>query len=211
MAINGIERIAERILQDAQTEAAGIRSAAEENCAKIDAQYDRQARDVSSQLQENAENEAAELVRRMKGEAEMAARSALLEEKQALMHKAFDAAQQQILNMDEEAYRTFLAGLACSASVSGKEMLMLSEKDLERFGRDLCKEINERLEQSGRVGGIILSPVPAEIEGGLLLKDGSIETNCSIATLIAGSRDALVPQVAAMLFGQEVNHGQNQR
>lgn len=90
MAINGIERIAERILRDAQTEAAGIRSIADENCAKIGAEYEKQAKDAAGDILEAAEKEAAELVERMKGESEMKARSALLEEKQNLMQKAFE-------------------------------------------------------------------------------------------------------------------------
>ena len=108
MAINGIERIAERILRDAQTEAAGIQKVAEENCAKIAAQYDKQARLASVEIQEAAEKEAKEIIKRMKGEAEMKTRGVLLEEKQVLMQKAFDMAQEEILAMDEEKYRAFL-------------------------------------------------------------------------------------------------------
>ena len=124
MAINGVERIAERILRDAQTEAAGIKKVADENCAVIDAQYEKQAKDAAASILEAAEKEAGELIKRMKGEADMRARSALLEEKQALMQKAFEAAQQELLNMDEETYRAFLVKLACRASVSGQEELV---------------------------------------------------------------------------------------
>ena len=192
MAINGIERIAERILRDAQTEAAGIRSIADENCAKIEAQSEKQAKDAAGDILEAAEKEAAEIVKRMKGESDMKARSALLEEKQALMQKAFELAQQEILAMDGEKYRAFLVSLACKACFSGKEELLLNAKDLKRFGQDLCDEINAKL---------TLGKKPADIDGGLKLKDGSVETNCSISTLIAAGKDALVPQVAAMLFG----------
>ena len=201
MAINGIERIAERILRDAQTEAAGIRSIADENCAKIDAQYEKQAKDAAGDILEAAEKEAAEIVKRIKGESDMKARSALLEEKQALMHKAFELAQQEILGMEEDKYRAFLVSLACKACVSGKEELLLNEKDLKRFGKDLCDEINAKLKEEGRPAKLTLGKTPADIEGGLKLKDGSVETNCSVGTLIAGSKDALAPQVAAMLFG----------
>ena len=201
MAINGIERIAERILRDAQTEAAGIRSIADENCAKIDAQYEKQAKDAAGDILEAAEKEAAEIVKRMKGESDMKARSALLEEKQTLMQKAFELAQQEILGMEEDKYRAFLVSLACKACVSGKEELLLNEKDLKRFGKDLCDEINAKLKEEGRPAKLTLGKTPADIEGGLKLKDGSVETNCSVGTLIATSKDALVPQVAAMLFG----------
>ena len=137
----------------------------------------------------------------MKGESDMKARSALLEEKQALMQKAFELAQQEILAMDGEKYRAFLVSLACRACVSGKEELMLNKKDLDRFGQALCDEINGALKKAGRSASLTLCKKPSDIEGGLKLRDGSVETNCSIRTLIAGSRDALVPQVAAMLFG----------
>jgi vacuolar-type H+-ATPase subunit E/Vma4 len=201
MAINGIERIAERILRDAQTEADGIRSIADDNCAKIGAEYEKQARDAAGKILSAAEKEAADLIKRMKGESEMKARSALLEEKQALMQQAFDLAQQEILNMDEEKYRAFLTALACRACVSGKEELVLNETDLKRFGKELCDAVNAKLAEEGKPAKVTLCKTPADIEGGLKLRDGSIETNCSIRTLIAGSRDKLTPEVASMLFG----------
>ena len=201
MAINGIERIAERILRDAQTEAAGIQKIADENCAKISAQYDKQARLASVEIQEAAEKEAKEIIKRMKGEAEMKTRGALLEEKQVLMQKAFDMAQEEILAMDEEKYRAFLVALACKACSSGKEELMLSEKDLKRFGQGLCDEINAKLAEAGRPAKLTLCKKACGIDGGLKLKQGNVVTNCSIGTLLAAEKDELVPQVASMLFG----------
>ena len=201
MAINGIERIAERILRDAQTEADGIRSIADENCAKIGAEYEKQARDAAGKILSAAEKEAADLIKRMKGESEMKARSALLEEKQALMQKAFDQAQQEILNMDEEKYRAFLTALACRACVTGKEELVLNEKDRKRFGKELCDAVNAKLAEEGKTAKVTLSKSPADIEGGLKLRDGNIETNCSIRTLIEAGKDRLTPEVAAKLFG----------
>lgn len=201
MAINGVERIAERILRDAQTEAAGIKKVADENCAVIDAQYAKQAKDAAASILEAAEKEAGELIKRMKGEADMRARSALLEEKQSLMQKAFEAAQQELLNMDEETYRAFLVKLACRASVSGQEELVLNAKDLARFGRGLCDDVNKALAEAGRKAQLTLCEEPADIDGGCKLRSGSVETNCSIGTLIDAQKDALVPQVAALLFG----------
>ena len=201
MAINGVERIAERILRDAQTEAAGIKKVADENCAVIDAQYAKQAKDAAASILEAAEKEAGELIKRMKGEADMRARSAMLEEKQSLMQKAFEAAQQELLNMDEETYRAFLVKLACRASVSGQEELVLNAKDLARFGRGLCDDVNKALAEAGRKAQLTLCEEPADIDGGCKLRSGSVETNCSIGTLIDAQKDALVPQVAAMLFG----------
>lgn len=201
MAINGVERIAERILRDAQTEAAGIKKVADENCAVIDAQYEKQAKDAAASILEAAEKEAGEVIKRMKGEADMRARSALLEEKQALMQKAFEAAQQELLNMDEEKYRAFLVKLACRASVSGKEQLVLNAKDLARFGQALCDDVNKALAESGKTAQLTLCAEPAGIDGGCKLRSGSVETNCSIGTLIDTQKDALVPQVAALLFG----------
>ncbi len=201
MAINGIERIAERILRDAQTEAAGIRQVADENCAVIHAQYEKQAKDAAGSILEAAEKEAGELIKRMKGEADMKARGALLEEKQVLMKKAFAMAREELLAMEESRYRAFLVQLACKASVSGTEELVLDERDLKRFGQALCDEINEALKAAGRTGSLTLCGEPAAMEGGLKLRDGAVETNCSIDTLLAAGREALTPQVASMLFG----------
>ena len=200
MAINGIEMIARRILQDAQSEADGIARVAEENSRKVAAQYDKQARDAETAVLEAAEKDCADLIRRMKGEADMQARSDLLSEKQALVQKAFSMAREEILDMEDERYLDFLANLACRASVSGKEQIVLNEKDRQRFGAELAGRVNEALSTAGKPCGLVLSEETAPIEGGLLLRDGSVETNCSIGILMKSGRDALAPAVASMLF-----------
>ena len=78
---------------------------------------------------------------------------------------------------------------------------MLGEKDLKRFGQDLCDEINTKLAEAGRPAKLTLSKKPCGIDGGLKLKQGNVVTNCSIGTLLAAQKDELVPQVASMLFG----------
>lgn len=200
MAINGIEMIARRILHDAQGEADGIAKASEENCRKIAAEYGKKAEDAEAAVLEAAEKDCADLIRRMKGEADMQARTDLLSEKQDLMSRAFELARGELLRMDGEQMLAFLTALACKGSISGKEEILLNAKDRQRFGEELAARVNEALKEAGRPGGVTLSEREADIEGGLLLRDGKLETNCSIETLVAGARDSLVPEVAAMLF-----------
>ena len=47
-----------------------------------------------------------------------------------------------------------------------------------------------------------LSNEIANIDGGLILRYGSVETNCSISALLAGMRRELEPKISAILFDQ---------
>ena len=199
--MNGIEKISARILADAEAEAAAIRAQAEEKAAQIRAEYDRKLEDEQQRLTLEAQNEAQKQLERGQGAARMAARRQVLEKKQALVDKAFRTAEQQLLSLPEADYTRLCAQLAAQASVTGSEALIFSEADHARVGEAAVQLANEQLEKAGRPAKLTLSAETRPMRGGVVLKNGLVETNCSIGTLVDGLRPELSGKVAGRLFG----------
>ena len=196
--MNGIEKISARILADAEAEAAAIRGQAEEKAAQIAADYDKKIAAEQQRLSAEVEAEAAKQLER---EARMAARRQLLETKQALVDKAFRQAEQQLRSLPQAEYEALCAHLACGASTSGCEELIFSAEDRERVGAAVTAKANELLQKAGKPAQLTLSAETRPIRGGVVLKNGLIETNCSLGTLVDGLRPELSGKVAARLFG----------
>ena len=199
--MNGIEKISARILADAEAEAAAIRAQAEEKAAQIRAEYDRKLEDEQQRLTLEAQNEAQKQLERGQGAARMAARRQVLEKKQALVDKAFRTAEQQLLSLPEADYTRLCAQLAAQASVTGSETLIFSEADRARVGEAATALANELLVKAGRPAKLTLDSETRPMRGGVVLKNGLVETNCSIGTLVDGLRPELSGKVAGRLFG----------
>ena len=199
--MNGIEKISARILADAETEAAAIRAQAEEKAAQIRAEYDRRIANEQQRLAAEAQTEAAKQLERDQGAARMAARRQVLEKKQVLVDAAFRQAEQQLLSLPEADYIRLCAQLAARASVSGSEELIFSAEDREKVGLAVTEQANALLAKDGKPAKLTLSTDARPMRGGVVLKDGLIETNCSLGTMVDGLRPELSGKVAARLFG----------
>ena len=196
--MNGIEKISARILADAETEAAAIRAQAEEKAAQIRTDYDRR---IESEQQRLTAEAQAEAEKQLAGAARMAARRQLLETKQSLVDAAFRQAEQQLLSLPEAEYIKLCAQLAAQASATGYEALIFCEADRKRVGQAVTEQANALLQKAGKPAELTLSAETRPMCGGVVLKDGLIETNCSIGTMVSGLRPALSGKVAACLFG----------
>ena len=117
--------------------------------------------------------------------------------KQEMLSRAYDKALEQLLNLPEQEYTALLADLAVKAAVTGREAVILSQKDRTRYGKQVVTAANERLNG----GRLTLSEQTRPIQGGVILSDGDVEVNCSFETLVRLQRGALDRPVAQILFG----------
>ena len=64
----------------------------------------------------------------------------------------------------------------------------------------MCRKANELLSAEGKLGKLTVSEDTADISGGVIVRFGGIETNCSIDALVRQQRSALATEVAQVLF-----------
>ncbi len=204
--MNGIEKITGQIDADVQKEIDAALDQARAQAREIEARYDSQAQTQAEAIRRKGEQDAALRQERLVDVARLEARKTILAAKQDLVGQAFDLALKKLLELPDQEYIALLAKLAVAASRTGHEQVIFSQKDRSRYGKQavtmandmLAKKAGPRADESA--GRLTLAEESRPMAGGLILRDGRVETNCSFEVLIHLQRDALSAEVARALF-----------
>ena len=175
--MDGIEKITGRI-------------AADEITARYEAQAKREAEEIAARGRRSAEERQA----RLASVAQLDARKLELAAKQEMLAKAYDRAMERLTSLPDGEY---VGLLAAEASSTGREEVILSQKDRARYGKQVVTQANERLGD----GHLTLSVQTRPIRGGLILSDGDVEVNCTFETLVRLLRGEMDRTVVEVLFG----------
>ena len=204
--MNGIEKITGQIDADVQKEIDAALDQARAQAQEIQDRYASQAQTQAETIRRKGEQDAALRQERLVDVAKLEARKTILAAKQELVGQAFDLALKKLLELPDQEYISLLAKLAVSASRTGREQVILSQKDRSCYGKQpatmandmLAKKAGPRAAQTD--GMLTLAEESRPMAGGLILRDGKVETNCSFEVLIHLQRDALSAEVARALF-----------
>ena len=193
--MNGIDKVAERIVSDAQQEASALKAETEAQASELKESADKHAAELRQALLAEGDAEAEKQYSLLIAAAETDARKETLRVKQDLLSEAFDRAVLYLRNLDGERYVKLLASLAQKTSETGSEEIILNSEDRDKYGEALM----EALKSAG--SRLALSEETRPIIGGLILSQGRIEVNCALDTLAALHRSELAGEVARLLFG----------
>jgi V/A-type H+-transporting ATPase subunit E len=191
--MTGIEKITGRIAADAQAEIDAVLGQAKSKAEGIKAQYDAQAQQEYQTLSERGRRAAAEREEHLGSSAQMEARKMILTAKQEMLDKAFQQAERKLCGLDDEKMTELLARLAVKASTTGSEEVVLNGGVKRRLGKSVVERANAE-------GKLKLSEEEGAFEGGLLLKNGAVEMNCTFDTLVRLTRGEIAGEVAKALF-----------
>lgn len=198
--MKGTEKIIAHIRADGDAEAKKIIDAASKQAEEKRAESFKAALSEYEKLMQAGNAECEDILSGSRRIAEMEAKKSVLSVKQEMISAAFDAAREEIVNMPRDKYTQFLARMAAEAAASGMEEIVLNARDKAEVGKSVCKAANELLSAKGTPGKLTVSEDTADISGGVIVRFGGIETNCSIDALIRQRRSGLSTEVAATLF-----------
>lgn len=198
--MNGIEKIMDRIAQDGEQKARTLIAQAQAEAEEITASYEAKAREQSAEILAAGGKQAEEYISRQKSVAQLEARKLLLSAKQEMLARAFEEAKRSMLELPEKDYVNLLVSLALRAITKGTEELVFSHSDRNVLGKKVVIAANEALEAQGKTAGLHLAEEARDFQGGLYVKDGNIETNCTFDTLIRRQKEKMSGEVAAVLF-----------
>lgn len=198
--MNGIDRITDRIEADAREQAKAIIAEAEAKCAEIRKENEKKAQERYLELIRNGTKDCESGLERRKSAAEMDAKKSVLALKQDCVAEAFDMAKRRLADMPEDSYVGFLASLAASAAADGSGEIVLSARDRERCGKAVLERANAALAAKGLTPALTLAADSREISGGLILRQGGVEINCSIEALVEALKGPMTADVARTLF-----------
>ena len=196
--MKGTEKIIAHIRADGDAEAKKIIDAASKQAEEKRVESFKAALSEYEKLMQAGNAECEDILSGSRRIAEMEAKKSVLSVKQEMISAAFDAAREEIVNMPRDKYTQFLARMAAEAAASGMEEIVLNARDKAEVGKSVCKAANELLSAKGTPGKLTVSEDTADISGGVIVRFGGIETNCSIDALIRQRRSGLSTEVAAM-------------
>ncbi len=198
--MNGIEKITKQIASEAEAEINAILAQAEADAAATAESFAKQAQTEADELLRAGKENAQQRVMRQERTTRLEARKDILGLKQELVSAAYDKARKAILALDEDKYVAFLAAQAGAAALTGSEEIILSQADRDRLGEKLVAAANAAAAKRGLPGTMKLSDETHPVSGGLVLRRGSIEVNCTLDKLLEMTRSSLDAEVASVLF-----------
>ena len=221
--MTGLSKITDKILAEARADAAKMLADANARCSEISGDYARRGAEIRKRIEEDARAEAAEIVSRAKSSDAMLRRNSLLKARGDQIDRAFELAGREMLNLSDDRYlemlllflsaalRRQLADEASNRELYGDDEtvsvacyeVLLNERDRERLGARLMEEFGKRFADSLPIGRVALAADMASIDGGLLLRCGSMEINCSVKALVDEIRPELEAKVSRRLFPEK--------
>ena len=195
--MKGTEKIIAHIQADADAQAAEILAEAEAKSAAIRETYEQKAKQAYAERIRAGVKENQDRLDSMERLAKMESRKAILALKQDMVAKSFDRAVDRLVALPEAQYVALLTKLAVKASVTHDEEIVLNARDRKAVGEKLVKAANEKL--GG--GRLRLAKESGDFKGGLILRRGSIEANCTAELLVDLCREEMAAELAGVLFG----------
>ncbi len=194
--MNGIEKITARIESDAQQKARDILEEAKVQAQSVTDNYARHGATLRQELLDKAEEQVLLQVQRMSGAGELEGRKELLRTKQELLEQTFALALEKLRTLPQEAYTALLTGWLVKAAPAGQGEVIMNQSDRTRVGKDVVTAANDAL----KGGRLTLSQETRPIQGGFVLRDGLVEVNCALETLVDQEKETFYGQAAELLF-----------
>ena len=222
--MTGLEKVTGKIIADAEADARATLAAAQADCEAADAAAAAKTEADCDGLRESAGREGESLIRRAKSAAEMARRDVLLETRSGLVEEAYRQAGKEIRDLPADKNAALLTGMLKAAlrrqledeqesmRLYGENItpaayeILLNARDRKTYGQQLLDAVNAgSFAKIGltRQDAVKLPNETADITGGLILRCGEVEINCSLRMMFDEVRRRTEGRVSGILFGRD--------
>ena len=196
--MNNIESIVKKIADDAKLSAEQKIAEAQQEAQQIVSDYQAQADKIMQDAQTQAQKQAAVIAERVESQSGLIRRNLMLQYKREAIEQAFQKSLEVLCAQDADKQVTLLSDAAVKY-LSADAKVILNEKDKAAFGEKLVSEISRKLQAANKNYSVSLSADAGSMQGGMILAEGSIETNLSYEILVKNIRDELEGEVAKVL------------
>ena len=200
--MNGIDRISQRILDDARAEATRITEEAQQRARSLKEKKIEEVEKNNEKLHRENMEKAQERKRRMLAVAQLELRKETLAVKQQIIDEVMAKARDAILAIPRDEYRKTISNMLIE-SAQGHEEIIFSVADEGRLDQSLIDEVNGLLKGQGKVGELRLSSERGDFDGGFILRSGGMEINNTFGAILRMSRNHLEASLAEILFGKD--------
>lgn len=199
-----IDSIIEKIISEAQADAASIEKEGEEKAARLVEAFEKKARDEQEALKVKSQRDVAEIHNRSQLISRLEVRKNTLAARRAMLDQAFAAASRRLAELSGQKWEAFTEKLILESVATGREKLRVPQKDVPLYKNGFLKRVNGQLEKQGRAGRLTLEEEPADFDAGFMVIGEESDVNCSFDILLDDVRAACEKEVAAILFEDRV-------
>ena len=221
--MTGLEKIIERIQTEARERASKTLQNAESEATALAQEYAARSEGVRTRIEKEGLEAAQAMLDAARAETEKTHTEILQNMRTKLIDEAFERAKKEICGTDYGKYRELLAALLTTAILDqhrteqqsiafGDEvepfehfLVLMNAADRERFGIQVIHDVRRAVERrigTEKAAKLCLAEQVADISGGLILRFGDVELNCTLDVLMADIRRELTPRVTEILFGE---------
>lgn len=190
--MNGLDKIIDNILKNAECEAERVTAAAKAEADEIIGKAQKNADKAIESAKIQAGTEYESMKKREASTSEITKKRILLDAKQQVITRVVEDAKRKIEELDNESYfglmKRFLERFENNASGE----LGLSKRDKLRMNTSFAEMVKGK--------GFTVSEQTYEISGGFILSMGDIEENCSVEAVFESEKEKLYDIVNRFLF-----------
>ena len=190
VTISGTNKLAERIVTDAQEEARTVLEQAQEVVLGIQKESKKAISTRRAELSSQRISAVKSLIGGYQTRASLDAKKGALRKKRAVIDAAFTRAYDAMLSLGFEQRKSICASMLASQTEGG-EMVLPAERDREALAALVLTMPEKKL---------TLANGCAAIDGGFILLGDGYEKDCSFRSLLATVRDAEETAVYQLLF-----------
>ena len=187
----GVENILEKITLEASSAAESVISAAKNEAVAIVEEAKKKAAESHAKSLDAAEKEAIESINHIRSMAALEARKLKLAAKRDVIDETFDAVANRLRSLPDNDYAAFLAAMANASAEKGT--LYFSDRDYR-----VAELVRPYLKGDFKISKTTVK----KLSDGFIIKNGSIQVNCSIAELLSVKRAELEPVAVKILFAE---------
>ncbi len=195
----GAEKLIEKILGDAKSEADKLWREAEE---KKHAMHEELMRDIEKQraaIEKDASSDAQEQKRRMAAVYDLEYRKQLLSAKQEMMKQAKALALEKLKTLGDGDYLRLMKQRLVACAPSGEGSIAVSKGE-KRLNEAFLSDVNAELKRRAGKGDLKFSSEKRDMLGGFVYISGGMEIDVSLEALLEETWADCETEVAKVLF-----------
>ena len=197
--MSGIDKITEKILDQARLQAENRIIYAKETSEKAEESLKKRFDRTLEYERKKAVDEGEEAAKRVIANVKLEGRKKKLSVRQDAVNSVFNKAVEKIASMPEKEYVSFMAGLALSVLTDGSNELILNKRDRETVSDKILKAVVEKSPGFS----VIVSEDTISCAGGLVVRNGFIQTNLTLESIFRLEREKLEADVVELIFESE--------
>ena len=193
--MNGLKNIQDKIISDANAQAAEIISEAKQKADSLVKEAKENAQLSSQAAQEENGKAVDSIVKAAESSAHLQGKNKILKAKGEIMNEVIAKAHESILALPNNEYFSLIVNMVMKYSRDEEGLMLLNKKDLARLPQGYENEISRKSK-----GVLKISDKPCDIDGGFILVYGGIEENCSFDALFKMQYDKIRDKISPVLF-----------